>query len=273
MRSMIKMATRYPWSVSKAYYSNVSLDVSSQEESPTDITFKSDGTKMYVVGAVNDSVYQYSLSTAWDLSTASYDSVSFSVTTQEAGPVGIAFKSDGTKMYVLGTTTGDAVYQYSLSTAWDLSTASYDTVSLNVTTENTNPSSIALKSDGTKLYVIGYTAPATVFQYTLSTAWDLSTATYDSVSFSVSSQETIPLGLTFKTDGKKMYVVGAANPKSIYQYSLSTAWDLSTASYDSVLFSISAQASSGASGIAWETSGTKIYMVEGAAKKVFQYIV
>ena len=271
MRSMIKMATRYPWSVSKAYYSNVSLSVASQEEGPTDVAFKSDGTKLYVIGSESDSVFQYTLSTAWDLSTASYDSVSFSVLTQEDGAVGLAFKSDGTKMYVLGTITGDAVYQYSLSTAWNPSTATYDTVSLDVSAQNTNPSSMAFKSDGTKLYVIGNATNAAIYQYTLSTAWDLSTASYDSVSLNVSAQEVTPVGLAFKTDGKKMYTTGASND-FIYQYTLSTAWDLSTASYDSVSLNVSAQ-TGGAGGMAWETNGAKIYFCDGASKKVYQYIV
>ena len=40
---------------------------------------------------------------------------SFSVATQETAPRGIRFKSDGTKMYIVGTSSG-AVHQYSLST-------------------------------------------------------------------------------------------------------------------------------------------------------------
>ena len=35
-----------------------------------------DGTKMYIVGSSGDSVESWTLSTAWDISTGSYDSVS-----------------------------------------------------------------------------------------------------------------------------------------------------------------------------------------------------
>jgi DNA-binding beta-propeller fold protein YncE len=45
------------------------------------------------------------------LSTASYDNVSFSVSGQDTSPFGIAFRSDGTKMYMLGNNS-DSVYQY-----------------------------------------------------------------------------------------------------------------------------------------------------------------
>ena len=169
----------------------------------------------------------------WDLSTASYDSVSFSVSSQDTQPDGLFFKPDGTKMYVVGI-SGKA-YQYSLSTAWDLSTASYDSVYFSFPPTVYAPMCFFFKPDGTKMYFVAYGRDAQ--QYSLSTAWDLSTASYDSVSFSVSSQDTSPTGLFFKPDGTKMYITGNGN-KRAYQYSLSTAWDLSTASYDSVYINL-----------------------------------
>ena len=172
----------------------------------------------------------------YDIVNASYDSVSLDLRPEGTAPNGLHFKPDGTKMYV-SEGDSDSIYQYTLSTAWDLSTASYDSVSFSVASQTVNPREIHFKSDGTKMYIAS-TNPDEVFQYTLSTAWDLSTASYDSVSFSVSSEEGLPWGLHFKTDGTKMYVSGASSD-SIYQYTLSTAWDLSTASYDSVSFSVS----------------------------------
>ena len=74
-----------------------------------------------------DSVYQYSLSTAFDLSTVSYDSVSFSVASQDTAPVGITFSPDGTQMYMMGL-VNSKIFQYSLSIAFDLSTASYSNI-------------------------------------------------------------------------------------------------------------------------------------------------
>ena len=43
---------------------------------------------------------------------ASYDSVSFSVASQETSPYSLAFNNDGAKFYILGT-TNDTVFQYS----------------------------------------------------------------------------------------------------------------------------------------------------------------
>ena len=61
---------------------------------------------------VDQIVYQYSLSTAWDISTASYDSISFSVSSESTQPVSVRFKSDGSKMYVLDV-SNNSVFQYS----------------------------------------------------------------------------------------------------------------------------------------------------------------
>jgi DNA-binding beta-propeller fold protein YncE len=112
------------------------------------------------------------------------------------------------------------VYQYSLSTAFDLSTASYDSVSFSVASQEASPTSVVFNSDGTKMYIVGYGSD-TVHQYTLSTAFDLSTSSYDSVSFSVASQETSPEDITFNSDGTKMYIVGQSSD-TIYQYSTAT---------------------------------------------------
>ena len=247
-----------------ASYDSVSFSVASQDSGAISLSFKSDGTKMYILGGLNDSVYQYSLSTSFDLSTASYDSVSFSVASQATGAGGIFFKPDGTKMYIIGNTT-DSVYQYSLSTAWDLSTASYDSVSFSVASQDTNVVDIFFKPDGTKMYILG---GGYAYQYSLSTAWDLSTASYDSVSSNLRSQDLNNRGIFFKPDGTKMYATGLSD--FVYQYSLSTAWDLSTASYDNVSFSVVSQDASPVS-LAFSSDGTKMYMVGTLSDTVFQY--
>ena len=208
------------YDLGNASYDSVDLSVSAQDSSPVGLAFKPDGTKMYISGNTNDSIYQYTLSTAWDLSTGSYDSVSFSVASQATNPRGLSFKPDGTKMYLVGVNS-DEVYQYSLSTAWDLSTASYDSVSIDVNSEDTLPRGLSFKPDGTKMYLSG-TSTDNIYQYSLSTAWDLSTASYDSVSFSVSSEESNPYAIQFKSDGSKFYVSVGLSSYNVLQYSSSS---------------------------------------------------
>ena len=255
------------YDLSVAAYDSVEFSIVSQDTSPRGMTFNNDGTKMYIVGSGNDSVFQYSLSTGFDLSTASYDSVSFSVASQDTTPIGLSFNNDGTKMYIIGNSS-NTVYQYSLSTGFNLSTASYDSVSFSVSSQESSSQDLAFNNDGTKMYIVG-SGSNTVYQYSLSTGFNLSTASYDSVSFSAASQEGSVRGMTFKSDGTKMYVTGALND-SVYQYSLSTAFDISTATYDNESFSLASQTTA-PNGITFSDNGTKLYMVTGSGDKVFQY--
>ncbi len=204
------------WDLSTASYDLVQFAVGTQDNYPESVFFSNDGTKMYIAGSVTGRVYQYTLSTAWDLSSASYDSVSFSVGSQESSTHGLAFSFDGTKMYIVGSAT-DRVYQYTLSAAWDLSSASYDSVSFSVSPQDSNPTGVKFSYNGLKMYVVG-SGNDSIYQYTLSTAWDLSSASYDSVSFSVGAQESSPNDLAFSSDGANMYIVGS-DSDIVAQYS------------------------------------------------------
>lgn len=217
-----------PWDISTASYDANSplknLDISAQDSSPKDIAFKTDGTTMYMLGNFNDTIFQYELSIAWDISTASYDAnspqKSFSVASEDLLPTGLAFKPDGTKMYVIGG-QNDNVYQYELSVAWDITTADYTAnspqKSFSVSSEDLLPQGIFFNPDGTIMHMIGVTNKS-VYQYVLSTAWDITTSSYTSKSYNVSSQDTNPQGIFFNNDGELMYVIGEQNDK-VYQYS------------------------------------------------------
>jgi sugar lactone lactonase YvrE len=202
------------WVVSSAVFST-SFSVASQDGVPQGLFFRADGTKMYMVGSTNDTVYQYTLSTPWSVSTALYDSISFSVAGQETIPTGISFRSNGLSMYVLGN-SGDAVYQYTLSTAWNISTATF-LQSFSISGQEATANGMCFTGDGTRMFIAGSSGDD-VNVYNLTTPWDISTATFVSV-FSVSGQDTFPTGLYIKPDGTKMYIVGQTND-TVYQYTV-----------------------------------------------------
>ena len=203
-----------PWVVSSATYSTV-FSVFAQETAPSGLFFRADGLKMYVVGTTNDTVFQYALTSPWSVATASYESISFSVATQEITPVGIFFKPDGLSMYITGSSS-DGVYQYTLSTAWNVSTATF-LQTLSVSAQDTAPQEVSFTGDGTRMFVLGSTGDD-VNVYNLTTPWDISTSTFVN-SFSVSAQELIPSALYIKPDGTKMYMLGTTND-TVYQYSV-----------------------------------------------------
>lgn len=226
------------------------FDPTSETVDLEDLFFKPDGTKMYLAGDDNNAVYQYSLSTAWDLGTASYDSKSFSVAGIDTAIYGLFFKSDGSKMYALGSTS-DRVYQYSLSTAWDVSTASYDSISFSLSGQDIRPYGVCFKPDGSKMYIAGESSD-TVHQYNLSTAWNLATASYSGVGLDVSAENGSMQGLFLSEDGLNLFTVGSSY---VYKYTLSTAWDLTTASYVG-----RSDAGTGLRGVFFSSSGDKMFV-------------
>lgn len=194
------------WKVGTLSFSQ-SVDLSSTIGTAdiTDVYAKPDGAKLYVLTS-DETAYQFSFGTAWDVSTLSYDSVSFSVGGQTASSDAIEFSADGTVFWILGS-DNDSVYEYTL-TAWDMSTASYNSASLSVGTETLLPTDIVVGDGDTKLYVLGgISAGESVYEYAMS-AKDLSTASYSGTSFNVSGQEGDPWALDFHDSGYRMYVAG-----------------------------------------------------------------
>lgn len=258
------------WNLTSASYDSKSKSVSAQTVNNTsDVKFSSDGTAMFVLSDNNNSVFQYTLSTAWDVTTATYASKSFSVGTQETGPTGMFFGDSGSKMYIIGY-TNDRVYQYTLSTAWDISTASYASKSYLVSTQAVSPQEVFFSSDGTLMFIGNRNSGTAmeVYKYSLSTAWDVSTASYSNQSFSDSTRDLNLRGTFFKSDGTRMYLAGDDNNR-IYQYNLSTAWNLTTATYDTFL-AIGTQ-ETGPWGMDIKTDGMKLYLVGYGSNTVYQY--
>jgi hypothetical protein len=249
-------------------YSGKSKSVTAEETSPLGLFFSPDGLNLYVNGSSGDDVNQYTLSSAWDVLTASYVSV-FSVASQDSSPHDIFFKPDGLTMFVLGS-TNDTVYQYTLTTAWDISTASYASKSFSVTTQDTAPTGLWFKSDGTVMYVIG-TGTDTVFQYTLSTAWDVSTASYANKSFSVTAQENVPSQVNLSADGTKMWVVGTTTD-AIWEYPLVTPWDISSASPVNVYNTYIGFEELTPNGMFIDsTAPNRVYIVGSSTDAIYQY--
>ena len=225
---------------------------------PQDIKFNNDGTKMFVVGDNSNAIREYHLTTGFDISTASYDSL-FSVNSQDTNPRGLAFNNDGTKMFVAGW-KNQRVFEYHLTTGFDISTASYDS-NLSISSNAGGSNGLAFNSDGTKMFVNAANSSDEVVEYTLSTGFDVSTASYDS-SFVTQSQDTSPQGLAFSNDGKKMFVAGDTGD-DINEYTLSTGFDVSTASFVGS-FDVSSQGTN-PTGITFNNDGTKMFITDKTA--------
>jgi hypothetical protein len=252
------------YSIAGAAYDSVSFSVSAQDGVPYGLAFNNDGTSMYVLGGSNNTVFQYTLSTAYDVSTASYASKSFSLSSQSGSAIGVAFNDTGTKMYT--STTTPIVHQYNLSTAFDVSTSVYNSVSLTVLG---NPFDVIFNGDGSKLYVTD-TSGSNVYQYSLSTPYDLSAGSYDNVSLNVVGRSNSEnYGIAFNGSGTALFISSGTND-TVDKYNLTTAYDLSTASYGNIAFSVVSQ-----DNIPYKAkfsgNGTKMYILGRQNASVFQY--
>ncbi|MDP1689268.1 MAG: fibronectin type III domain-containing protein [bacterium] len=246
--------------------------------SAVDMVFSADGANMYIprdLGVVD----QYSLSTPWDVTTAvSIGNFNFvtSFGDDTARIPSIAFKSDGTKMYALWSNQ-NKIYQFSLSEAWNVSTAVYDNVYKSIYAQtgasSKSPWALTLSKDGSKLY-IGTLTYSSIYQYKLTENWNLATLVYDNVYLTF---DGAVVGITFNSDGTKMYLAGGgpiggfyanASPNWLQRiwaylfaplnslmtwlstpyakafagggvgmsiYSLVTPWDIRTTTYDGVI--------------------------------------
>ena len=241
-----------------------SFNVSSQDTSPRGMAFSNNGAKMFVVGHQNGRINEYTLSTPFDVSTAS-PARSFSVSSYDYAPTGMAFSNNGAKMFVVGWGDID-INEYTLSIPFKVSTAS-PAHSFDVFLQDFAPRGMAFSNDGAKMFIVGDQGND-INAYTLSTPFDVSTASFDNVVFSVADQDRKPEGMAFSSDGAKMFVVGWNN-NAINEYTLPTPFDISTASFVHS-FNVSSQDTS-PRGMALSNDGTKMFVVGDQKNNINEY--
>jgi len=245
-------------------------DIISPVDKPEDIEFSPDGKKMFILGYLDGKVHQFNLNTDWEISTANYY-ISSSIS-NEISPIhnGFVFNSDGTKMYVIKYP--NIVNEYSISSPWDISNlnqiASFNVEGFDLALSY---SGIAFNTDGTKMYLQGHYKDfydRNVYQFTLDTAWDITTTRYDSISFTA-IQVSNYQDLFLKPVGKNMFLL-SNYPDKIFKYSLNNDWDISNVNYNNINFVVD---SFGSGGFTFSVDGKKLYVVSGVSstKKIFQY--
>ncbi len=158
----------------------------------------------------------------WDLTTLSY--IGSKAITGTAGQ-GLWFSPDGTEMY-FNEAEFKSVDQWSLSTAWDITSATFTRVQSY--TETIASRGVTLSPDGTKMFITD-TFPGDVFRYTLSTPWNISSKVYHSkASDGGSLNSGQNSAVQFSSDGLEMTLFERGNPSGFNQYTLSTPYDITS---------------------------------------------
>ena len=155
------------------------FDVSAQDDKTRGIAFNNDGTIMYYIGNTDNEIYVYTLSTGFDLTTATFndingDGTGFDITDQDGVPRGLTFNNDGTKMFVVGD-NGNEINSYTLSVGFDLTSTVTHVGSFDISSQATNPQGIAFNITGTKMFVVSNDGDD-INEYTLSCAFKVTSS-------------------------------------------------------------------------------------------------
>ena len=233
--------------------------------------FNNNGTKAYAVDSFHARVIQYTLTSAYDVTTLLY-SKELSIAARGTTPVAITFNNDGTKMYIIengGNSDASPIIaaakidEYAVSSAYDIATATY-TDSLDVSSQDANMKDLYFNDvargavdAGKLLFVIGDDGND-VNEYLLTTAYDITTASFVDAHVT-GGEDTKPRALAFDSDGDILYVIGAEDNK-ISQYPLVTGFDISTTQ------AVTSQTSMRTNniqpkGMSFNSDGTKMFVV------------
>ncbi len=239
------------------------------------LTFNNDGTKMYTVhsGAKTDGVVEYILTSAYDISTATLNT---SKVVHRGGgngshvPTQAVFNNDGTKMFIVNHDGVRTIDYWSLSTAFDLSTATFDS-EYPIGDQEIRANSIAFNNDGTRMFVAGVgdyrLEQDRIHEYSLDTAFDLSSRTHLNTEEMSSFQSYID-GVTFNYDGTKMYTIDDES-NLISQFKLTTPYDVSTLSLEGT-YNINSHDTEGRE-VAFSNDGSKMFFIGNANDKVYEF--
>ena len=261
------------------------ISISDDTDALRGINFKPDGTIMYITRRVtpgdNDDagrrgfINQYSLSTAFDINTATLISTTQLTEPGETDaefaflPHAIEFKPDGTRMFVVKN-TGTLVFQYDLSTPWDVSTISFDT-KYDVSGEN-QLRSLDFKPDGSRMYVTGNQFEK-IKEYSLTTPWDVTTSNVTHVrdSAALTSTDNNPRNIQFSERGTELYYAGNGS-NDMHKFTLSTAWDVSTLSSSATAFDLGTRITD-MRGFIFTSSFSRLYVTDDddATNEIFEY--
>ena len=254
-----------------------SFDTTSDNATPAGMHFNTDGTKVFVVGSngTEDEVNEYSLTTAFDISTTQTITRRLGIGTNELGtpiqelhPYGITFNGDGTKLYISGN-GGNKIYELDLGSAFNISSATLNgelATNIHANGDGT-PCGITFNNDGTKLFLAGFANHRIVY-WSLSTPYSVESAGTPSA-FSVSTTAHKPRDVDFNSDGTKMYVVSGTNDH-IAAFDLDSAFDLSGTVTHRGNFSVNSEDDQPFT-MEFNSNGTKLFMLGYTDDKIHEY--
>ena len=252
------------------------------------IIFSGDGTKFYLVyqsTSSNSRIYQVTLGTAWDL-TSGTTKYTFnpSVTQISAGSIG--FNQTGTALYIAWRAhPGTARYfkKFTLSTAWDLSTASSGVNSANLNSSGDFETCRGLTVGLNEEFIVTTDYASSddhLAKFTFATAGDVTSNITKSESTNVTSYTNFPpvgsgntrltiAGPQFFDNGNKLFFMNYNYGGDAYIVNLTSPYDITSGVLGSTTGDISGAGTWMAYGV--KPDGTRLYIFDNNNSNLTEY--
>lgn len=199
----------------------------------------------------------------WTIVDMSYASITKNISAQTGSSTDFFIGNNGTALYVMSSSV---IYQYTMSTAWNVSTATYNRSYTFTDGFLTAGEAVWFKSDGTEMYILS--TNSNIHEFPLSSEWDLSTVSaYTSYAFY--SNSSTPRDIWMNSNGTKVYIVGTT-VDDINYFTLSSAWnpggtptyqnDMNVTTQDNLPM-----------GIFLSPTGMRLFLVGSTNDRVYQY--
>ena len=269
-----------PFDISTAVYANKQLDISANVSRARSLFVSPDGDKLFVYGDQAQELFEYTVATPGDISTATYSGLSTYI--RDADFVNVS--PDGSKLYA---TEGQYMVQYNLSGAvdavvvptpsalgwaFDIDSVVFDNITFDWSTASPNYFRGAVMSpDGTYVYKLGNRY---IYRYTLSVPYNMSTAVLDGNQMYYYSMMNWDEGdgIEISSNGEYIYVTSHDDDK-IYQWKNTTAWDISAQDYASRKELYIGSHETNVFDIDISEDGKKMIMIGTSSDRVHEYVL
>lgn len=258
--------SRSGWATLSAGDTGTTLDPTVNSGSITDTAFSEDGLTMYAATSSPAAVYEYSLTVAYDVSTATQtSSYTLSDGNMEANIESITFNDNGTVMYLITHGSPNKILFYNMTSEFDLSTATYESSVDDIYEQNTGnvPKGMDYYKKGNKEFLMVTGDDGSLFTVEVTPGSRGKSRIQASASLDYNYDS-----LQVKPDGRSMWTTKEINGVShIFEYRLTTPFDLSSISLVN-----SNSLGRRVSGIHLDKRrGRKLFLAERGANRIHEY--
>ncbi|MCK5535378.1 MAG: DUF4815 domain-containing protein, partial [Bacteroidales bacterium] len=224
---------------------------------PKSMHMNTDGTKMFVLNTSVNAIYEFDLTSNYNISTAVFNHKKYDMSRYESHGKDFQFSNDGNKMFVIGKNNTE-MHQFDLDAPFDVSKAKYKS---KVKLHDLNPVinkavNFQFGNNGSSLYVLDenpddVNEDGVYKQYSLGNNFDVDTISVNNTGKHLKvkkdeadkdDQEVAgdfrPAQMKFNHDGREMFLLGT-HSKNIQKFTLSSPYDISTSNFNTFSYSTS----------------------------------